>query len=506
MSKFKPSPYQQAIFDFVKDGQDSGIIEAVAGSGKTTTIVESLKFISKDKQILFLAFNKSIAEELKSRVPSNVKAATFHSTGFGAWMSANRGSRIRVESNKVRDLCRDWIGEKELKDYMGFVMKMVGLAKGFGIGYLLQDTMETWMNLMDHFDVNLNTGNGREKNKEITEARGIELARMILEKSIDEAESVIDFDDMLYMPLIRNCRFNKYDFVFIDEAQDTNGVQMALLKRMLKPGGRLVAVGDPHQAIYGFRGTDSEAMSRIEEDFGCINLPLSVSYRCPQAVVRAAQEFVPHIETFDGAPEGSVENLDKYDPKDFQGTDAILCRVTAPLVEAAYGLIKRRVACRILGRDIGVGLENLIKQMKAKDIDHLEERLDAYLNREIAKLTSKGKEDKAQAVDDRVSTLRCIISHLDEDNRTIDNLIRSIQQLFTDNNKGLLTLATCHRVKGLEFPRVFILGRNEYMPSKWARQQWQKQQEQNLIYVAYTRAKRELYFLPNNFLSKVVKD
>ena len=261
-----------------------------------------------------------------------------------------------------------------------------------------------------------------------------------------------------------------------------------------------------HNSIYGFRGADSEAMSRIEEDFGCINLPLSVSYRCPQAVVRAAQEFVTHIETFDGAPEGLVENLDKYDVNNFQGTDAILCRVTTPLVEAAYGLIKRRVPCRILGRDIGVGLENLIKQMKARDIDHLEERLDNYLNREIAKLTSKGKEDKAQAVDDRVTTLRCIISHLDEGNRTIDNLIRSIQQLFTDNNKGLLTLATIHKAKGLEWQRVFILGRHKYMPSCWARKAWQKQQEVNLIYVAYTRAKQELYFLPEGFHKAEAKE
>lgn len=502
-TEFTPSRYQKAIFDFIaNETTDSGIIEAVAGSGKTTTIIESLKFIRKDLQVLFLAFNKAIAEELKTRVPANVKAATFHSVGFGAWMQTNRGKKINVDSNKVRNLCRDWIAEKELGIYMAFVMKMVGLAKGFGIGYLIPDTLSSWLDLMDHFDVTLNTDrhNGHHGSREkVSEERGIELARMILQKSIEDAEHTIDFDDMLYMPLIRDCRFWKYDFVFVDEAQDTNGVQMALLKRMLKPGGRLIAVGDPHQAIYGFRGADSEAMNRIQEDFGCKTLPLSVSYRCPQAVVKAAQEFVHHIECFNKAPEGLVENLKEYDPKKLTNTDAILCRVTAPLVEAAYGLIKKKIACRILGRDIGVGLENLIKQMKAKDIDHLEERLDAYMGREIAKLTSKGKEDKAQAVDDKVTTLKTIISHLDEENRTIQGLIGVIQQLFTDNNKGLLTLATIHKAKGLEWQRVFILGRGKYMPSCWARKEWQKQQENNLIYVAYTRAKLELYFLPENF-------
>jgi len=509
-TEFKPSPYQQDIFDFVRAGTESGIIEAVAGSGKTTTIVESLKFISKDKFVLFLAFNKAIAthldEILKRLRMDNVKAATFHSTGFGAWMNANRDHKIRVEANKVRDLCREWIAEGDLKDYMGFVMKLVGLAKGFGMGYLIPDTGESWHELIDHFDVSLNTDRSGRGSKEVTEERGIELAKMILQKSIEDAEYVIDFDDMLYMPLIKDLRFRQYDYVFVDEAQDTNGVQIALLKRMLKPGGRLIAVGDPYQAIYGFRGADSEAMSRIANEFDCHVLPLSVSYRCPQNVVQAAKEFVPIIEAHEHAPFGVVESLGGFDPTQFTNTDAILCRVTAPLVETAYDLIRRRVACRILGRDIGVGLETLIKQMKARDIDHLEERLDAYAGREIAKLTSKGKEDRAQQVDDKVTTLRTIIGHLPEDERTIDGLIRSIQTLFTDNNKGLLTLSTVHKAKGLEWPRVFILGRDKYMPSPWARKAWQKSQEMNLIYVAYTRAKQELYFLPEGFAKKESKN
>jgi superfamily I DNA/RNA helicase len=198
----------------------------------------------------------------------------------------------------------------------------------------------------------------------------------------------------------------------------------------------------------------------------------------------------------------------EFKPSQYQQDifDFVQTGTDSGMIEAAYGLIKHRVACRILGRDIGVGLENLIKQMKAKDIDHLEEWLDVYLNREIAKLTSKGKEDKAQAVDDRVTTLRCIISHLDEGSQTIDGLIKSIQQLFTDNNKGLLTLATVHKSKGLEFSRVFILGRHKYMPSCWARKQWQKQQEVNLIYVAYTRTKQELYFLPEGFHKAETKE
>ena len=114
----------------------------------------------------------------------------------------------------------------------------------------------------------------------------------------------------------------------------------------------------------------------------------------------------------------------------------------------------------------------------------------------MGKHLSKGREDKAQAINDRVETLFVMINHLGERERTISGLVNMIQNLFTDNNRGLLTLATVHKAKGLEWKRVFILGRNELMPSKWARKAWQKEQERNLIYVAYTRAKEELYFLP----------
>ncbi len=493
-TEFVPSPYQAEIFRFVREEISSAIIEAVAGSGKTTTIVKSLEQIAPNLQVLFLAFNKAIAEELKTRVPKNVKAATFHSVGFGAWMSANRGRRINVDSNKLRNLCREWLGERDLQDYGAFVSKLVGLAKGMGIGYLVPDIEASWFDLMDHFDIYLDT-----ERQEVTEHRGVELARLILKKSVEQAESVIDFDDMLYMPLIRDCRFVKYDLVFVDEAQDTNAVQVALLKRMLKPGGRLVAVGDPHQAIYGFRGADSDAMARIAEEFGCVALPLTVSYRCPQAVVRAAQEFVSHIEAHESAPEGVVERLADLDPKTLREGDAILCRVTAPLVETAYGLIRQAVPCKILGREIGVGLVALVKKMQAKTIDSLEEKLDKFLNREVAKLSSKGREDKAQAVDDKVTTLRVIISHLGENRRTVAGLVEAIESLFTDNGRGMLTLATVHKAKGLEWQRVFILGRDQYMPSKWARKAWQKQQEVNLIYVAYTRSKSELYFISEGF-------
>jgi len=485
--EFRPSAYQQKIFNFVENDRRSGMITAVAGSGKTTTIVKSLELIPRGKYTLFLAFNKSIAEELKTRVPAHVKAATFHSVGYGATRKAF--PKVQIDSKKTWKLIRENLGDLEQELYGAFIGKVVGLAKGAGIGYLIPDDQASWFRLVDHYDVYLDSEDAELQT-------GIELARKILKRSVEVAGELIDFDDMLYIPLVKNLRFWQNDFVFIDEAQDTNPVQVALLKRMLKPGGRLIAVGDPHQAIYGFRGADSDAMNRLSEEFACVQLPLSVSYRCPQSVVEAAQAFVSHIEAHPDAPVGVVGpaqiegKLKEY----FQSSDAILCRTTAPLIDYVYQLIREQVPCRVMGREIGQGLVTLIKKMKAKNIDTLITRLGVYREREIAQYVSKGQEEKCQVVEDKVESLLTVVNNLPENNRTVAELIRSIEALFTDNGAGVLTLATVHKSKGLEWDRVFILARDK-MPSKWARKSWQYQQEINLIYVAYTRSKKELYFL-----------
>jgi len=148
----------------------------------------------------------------------------------------------------------------------------------------------------------------------------------------------------------------------------------------------------------------------------------------------------------------------------------------------------------VLGREIGAALVQLIDKMRAKDVDALLSKLDEYAAREVAKFTQKGQEDRAEAVKDRVECVRAIISYLPETTRTIAGAKRAIESMFSDSGDGLLTLCTAHKSKGLEWDRVFIY-RPELMPSKWARQQWQKDQEANLQYVAWTRAKHTLVFL-----------
>lgn len=193
------------------------------------------------------------------------------------------------------------------------------------------------------------------------------------------------------------------------------------------------------------------------------------------------------------APVGSVSHLDQYDIQAFSPDDAILCRNTAPLVSMAFGFIRRNVGVRILGRDIGAGLITLIDKLKPTDTLDLEGKLRDWCNSETRKLYARGHEASAAAVEDKVTCIQVFIDNLDD--KHISSLKTKIESLFSDNNKGLLTLCTIHKAKGLEWTTVFILDRDLYMPSKWAQKSWELKQENNLLYVAVTRAKLNLRYI-----------
>jgi superfamily I DNA/RNA helicase len=325
-------------------------------------------------------------------------------------------------------------------------------------------------------------------------------------------KEVIDFDDMILAPLVHKARFWQQDWVLIDEAQDTNPARRALARAMLKPGGRLIAVGDPRQAIFGFTGADADSMDLIKADFNCIELPLTVSYRCPKAVVAHAQQWVSHIEAHPTALDGVVRTMPLTRLLEQAGAvhaflddewpalskdDAILCRNTKPLVELAYGLIRLGVACQVEGRDIGLGLIKLARKWRCTGLEALLGKLALYKGQECAKLAAKGKEQQAAAIEDRVETLICMAEVCQTQGKhNITDLVSFIERLFGDTKDGdrprVLTLSTVHKSKGREWDKVYLLGRNKYMPSKWARKAWQQEQEDNLCYVAVTRAKREL--------------
>jgi DNA helicase-2/ATP-dependent DNA helicase PcrA len=482
----KPSKYQQALFDFIVEGQGSAIVEAVAGSGKTTTIVQALNLIPSTKRAIFLAFNKAIAEELQMRVPEHATAATFHSAGMKAWKRAN--PRSILQDRKCRDIMKRLVPYEFRTEIGEPALRLVSLAKQSGIRCLMPDVTQAWEALIDHYDLDVKW----DKRREV-----IVIATMILDQSIALSDREIDFDDMLYMTILKKVPVYTYDWVFVDEAQDTNGVRRALAKRLLAPGGRLVAVGDSAQAIYGFTGADSDAIELIGREFDAETFPLSICYRSAKRIVQEAKAFVPGIEAAPKAPLGVVKATTFKETPPGDG-DAILCRNTAPLIDLAYTFISEGRGCKILGRDIGKGLVRLIEMMKATNLDDLHDKLGEYRDREVKRFLKEEKEARAQSVEDKVECIFAVIRNIwvteGKDKATIKSICEHIDRLFQDNGDQILTLSTVHKAKGLEWTRVYVY-RRDLMPSKWARQPWQMRQEANLQYVATTRAKRELYYV-----------
>jgi superfamily I DNA/RNA helicase len=261
--------------------------------------------------------------------------------------------------------------------------------------------------------------------------------------------------------------------------------------------GRMIWVGDRHQAIYGFTGADSDAVDLIMSRFQCVELPLTVTYRCPKEVVNFAQNYVSHIEAHESAPVGLTREKTEEDflkdVKSLKPEDAILCRKTAPLIKLAYSLIRQGVGCHVEGRDIGKGLLDLVAKWKrVKTIDALMNQLQKWEDAQVKRAIEKKQEMQAEHIKDRAETLRIIATGCE----TILELKSKINSLFQNTEDQTyhrtLTLSTVHKAKGREWGNVYILGFREHMPSKMARLDWQKEQEKHLIYVAVTRAQESL--------------
>ena len=490
------SPQQQAIIDWALTGTGSLIIQARAGTGKTTTLLKLVEAVTRARKgtMLLCAYNKSISLELQKRLTDSgvsdfdAEACTLHSAGFR--IIRRYFPKIEVDEKKVQKILFEMLeGDCPLQPYFAEAGQSVSLAKQ------TCGTQPNWLSLFDHFGIDI-------PDEDVDEVAF--LCQRVLTYSRSQDTLRIDFDDMIltaldYKPV------RQYDWVLLDEAQDTNPARRALAKKLLKPGGRFIAVGDDRQAIYGFTGADSTALDLIREEFQAVTLPLTVSYRCPKTVIEEAQRYVPDIESAEGAPAGAlhswqlvarVEKEGEFSPAMFRQEDAILCRLTAPLLRLAYSMIKLKIPCKVEGRDIGLGLKKLATKWKVANLDALAEKLFVYRERQTERLQRTGREAKLQRLQDQVDSLIALTEVLaDEGYTLVSDLLSLIEKMFGDTREEgrILTLSTIHKAKGREWDRVFILHR--YMPSPYARKDWQVQQEQNLAYVAVTRAKKILVYL-----------
>lgn len=512
--EYEPSQYQKAIFDYIQHEKGNLVVEAAAGSGKTYTLVKALSLIPQDKRVLMTAFNKDIVKELTKKVKEfpNVEVRTLHGLGM---ILTTRGLGIggmkpegykytQLIYNHWQDLTKTNINKLSRNARKSFVENTKKLVD-FGRFYLAT-TQSEMIELMIKYDIPC-----------VADEVDVALKVMAIGgKNLDS----IDYTDMIWMPHIYDLHLQEceYDFIMVDECQDLNVAERNLVLRCLKEGGRLIAVGDSNQCIYGFSGSDPDSFRAIQSIPNTVSMPLSISYRCPESVVKFAQNLVPSIEAKQGAEEGVI--LDCVSLDDVHDGDMVLCRNNAPLLQVYCKLLEQGKRAYIRGSDVGKNLQNIVIGTH-KDYLHTNLKRDGVFIRLYEDLFNSRKaimerygisqEDamKHETIQAKLDMIRAL-EVLGADLTTTEELTKKIEDIFPKNDKGEgIMLSTVHKAKGLEADNVFIACAS-LMPSKSALDEWQVQQERNLMYVAYTRAKKVLGFLNeeetpdfDNFSSKL---
>lgn len=265
-----------------------------------------------------------------------------------------------------------------------------------------------------------------------------------------EARGVHDYDDILLEALA--VASPQYEYVFVDEFQDTNGVQYELLKRLSR--GHMTVIGDPLQSIYGFRGASSDIFNRFQQDFlNCREYVLVKQYRSGRRLFEASHALFPEsvvLKTVAAQP----------------GEVAIVATENEH-TEARW--IGREIAARMGGMDLNEVRAGENGQLRFSDFAIMYRTHDA--GRVVAETLAEAG-----------------IPYY------VVGEVSPYEDVYIQADK--VTLLTMHAAKGLEFSHVFVCGCEEgLIPYTKKALDPFFEEEKRLLYVAMTRAKQALFLL-----------
>lgn len=501
--EYQASEYQNKILDFVEHGAGNGFINACAGASKTTMLENMLYYIPQNKKAIFIAFNKSIVEEMNKRLQShdvndNIKIATYHSLGYSILRENISNYDLEIDEDKYKNYIKENIcnltsyGEiaslgKERYAYRQNIIHLVDYAR-----YYRQSSIKAMENLAKQYGLAI----VRDE---------IQVARKVLQWGRDNIKT-IDFTDMIWLvdELNLTTKMYQYDYILIDEAQDTSIMQQEMTEKCKKRGCRIFAVGDKDQAINVWCGSDYKSIEKFNNETSQTFI-LPITYRCSKNIVEMARKFSDNIIAADNAPEGEVNyDVSLSMPS---GNDMVLCRTTSPLVEYYLKLLQMNKKAYFKGSDDLIAeYKSLIKENYSKILDKnclscdgLFPKLYIKLFNEIDNIkilnASNDDEDALKHptilnLYDNIEALKILSEGILE----TDELLTKITDIFNDRSTDGIMLSTIHKAKGLESDSVFILCPSQ-LPSKLAKKDWEIEAEKHLTYVAYTRARFSLNFL-----------
>lgn len=485
-SNFNPSIYQQSIFDWLLNSQGSCVVSAVPGSGKTSTLVEASKLIKPCKSVRFLAFNKHIVKELKTKLPSTVQTSTIHSLGFSA-LKLSLGKTFKLHENKYNRLISQYLQNQKLNDADTF-KKLQQLVNFTQLTLTNYSDLNQLQLMTQHYNIPI------FKDWQFYQSAVTE----ILEQGKDRAWISVSFNDMIWLPNVLDLPIESADFLFVDECQDLNQAQLSLVMNAYKQGSRGLFVGDVNQTIMGFIGAKSDSIPNIIQQTNSIQLPLSICYRCPTSHIELANKVYNVVEPAPNAIKGELKKISKAEIVDYvKAGDLIICRTIEPLVKLYFKLIRAGIAVTMKNQDIGQQLIDLLSSIFGQN-QNLTLSSSSFCrilkqwfeHKEMELVKNNASALYISLLEDKIKT---IIAIYDGNNcQDIDQCIKLINHLC-QVNKHAVNLTTIHGAKGLEANRVFLL-RPDLIPHHSAIQDWEKENESNLLFVALTRSKHSLFF------------
>lgn len=491
-SEIEWSHAQRLIFDWFAHGMGNLIVRARAGCAKTTTALEAINYAPESK-ILLAAFNKSIADELASRLTNAcARARTLHSVGYS--FCAKNVANLSVENYRAENLAKQACAEiakgstktkpcleatqivRELHTKLREIVVDPKLRWGSSLPQKLGE-------FAGQYDIDLD---GADMNH-WSRGQIMDATLLALDLAL-QPTSVIDYADMIYLPLRMQWVRPIYGLMVVDEAQDMNQGQIDLALRITKKGGRICVIGDDRQAIYGFRGAATDSLDTLKSQLQAEELKLTTTYRCGTRIVDLAQTFVPDFQAGPTNPPGRIYDnatLANVAPGDF-----ILARTNAALVRPWFECIHQGIPARINNLELGERLFKLLTRFKGTPFERLDDAVVLWQKAEIAKLEANTKLspasrlEKANSIAERAETLRAFISGVGSWEMLETNISRSFSKA---SDVKVVQCMTVHKAKGLEAKNVYLCTRTFLAGKSTA--------EDNICYVAITRAKERLYLL-----------
>lgn len=454
ISPDKISHHQKIVETSFLNSKNNIMMNALAGSGKTTMLRHLASFKPPGEKWLYLVFNKKNQIEGAGKFPRDIEVLTSHAF-LGRVLNENsrignvdrtdiweKGERI----SQIVDLKID--KDQDIPYPLRFGAKTViknlaSLSKSYAINPDDPNAPTYLKNIIDQYQIDCDLSTTRQNSN-------VDYSNIIIEKTIDIMKSCLpgsidspalmnfrDHDDTLWYSAIMSnkMKWPRYNVVLADEVQDFNKCQLIMLQKLSQAGARIVCVGDPNQAIYLFRGADANAFTNIGTMMnglptGSTNNELPVNYRSGKSIidfvnkntkVQNLQAGMKHdgVVTTDIEFDNALDSLQQEWATNHKLKEptAFISRTNKPLIDAALSLMKNNMDFVLIGRDFSKELISHVKKVTGEisnkniPISNFVDSLQQFAAK--AENNWKGKISKAPELKQIKETTESLMSILD---------------------------------------------------------------------------------------------